>query len=108
MKFPEITIDLLLLVMLFRGSSSRTHLLTGPIRPLPSPIQFKPADVSLLPKKSGSFSDLSLVVIPTPQIREMKLKDMSFVFVALDIDVIISIDSQNMVNRRIIPPATPL
>jgi hypothetical protein len=38
----------------------------------------------------------------------MKLKHMSLVFVALDVDVIISIDSQNMVNWRVIPPAAPL
>ena len=53
-------------------------------------------------------SDFTLVVRPTPKVREVKLKHMSLVFVALDVDVIVSIDCQDVVNRRVIPPPAPL
>ena len=51
---------------------------------------------------------LALVVIPRVKPAEMELHNMPFVLVPLDVDVVLAVYRKNMVDRRIVPPATPL
>lgn len=50
---------------------------------------------------------LALIVVPCVEPAEMKFQDVPLVLIALDVDVILAIYGEDMVDRRIVPPAAP-